>query len=102
MRNVEQDLDKYVKLANRMGFYAESKAGLGTDVIEELDLLCQQAAMEWGKKVYFMGQLAFEGETFWTRLLHNQTSFALQRKLLFNGLEAVILPIRLRMEGKEA
>ena len=100
MRTVEQDLAKYVKLANKLGFYAESKAGLGTDVIEELDLLCQQTAMEWDKKVYFMGQLAFEGETFWTRLLHNQTSFALQRKLLFNGLEAVILPIRLRLDGK--
>jgi len=96
MRSVEQDLAKYVKLANKLGFYAESKAGLGTDVIEELDLLCQQTALVWDKKVYFMGQLAFEGETFWTRLLHNQTSFALQRKLLFNGMEAVILPIRLR------
>jgi hypothetical protein len=94
-------LAKYVKLANRLGFYAESRAGLGTDVISELDVLCQQVAMEWEKKVYFMGQLAFEGETFWTRLLHNQTSFALQRKLLFNGLEAVILPIRLRMDGKK-
>ncbi len=103
MRNVEADLSKYVKMANKMGFYAESKAGLGTDVIEELDQLCQQVAIEQGKKVYFMGQLAFEGETFWTRLLHNQTSFALQRKLLFNGLEAVILPIRLRIDsGKGA
>ncbi len=97
MRSVEQDLAKYVKLANKLGFYAESRVGIGTDVIEELDLLCQQVAMEWDKKVYFMGQLAFEGETFWTRLLHNQTSFALQRKLLFNGMEAVILPIRLRL-----
>jgi len=95
MRSVEQDLAKYVKLANKLGLYAESKAGLGTDVIEELDLLCQQTALVWDKKVYFMGQLAFEGETWWTRLLHNQTSFALQRKLLFNGMEAVILPIRI-------
>jgi len=100
MRSVEQDLAKYVKLANKLGLYADCKAGLGTDVIQELDLLCQQAALEWDKKVYFMGQLAFEGETFWTRLLHNQTSFALQRKLLFNGLEAVILPIRLSLDKK--
>jgi amino acid transporter len=95
---VGEDLQRYIKLANRMGFYAESRMGLGTDVIEELELLCLQVAKEWEKKVYFMGQLAFEGETFWTRLLHNQTSFALQRKLLFNGLETVILPIRLRLD----
>lgn len=95
-RTVENDLAKYVRTANRMGFYAESHAGLGTDVVEELEVLCGQVAQEWDKKVYFMGQLAFEGETLWTRLLHNQTTFALQRRLLFNGLEAVILPIRVR------
>lgn len=98
-RSVEQDLRRYVKLAEKLGIYAESRAGLGTEVIEELELLCLQVSREWDKKVYFMGQLAFEGESFWTRLLHNQTSFALQRKLLFHGLEAVILPIRLRLEN---
>jgi hypothetical protein len=57
-------------------------------------------AGDWPKKVYFTGQLAFEGETFWTRLLHNQTSFALQRRLLFSGLEVVILPIRVRLQQR--
>ena len=98
-KNIEDDLKKYVDLANRTGFYAEARFGLGTDVIEELDVLCNQVSHEWEKKVYFTGQLAFEGETWWTRLLHNQTSFALQRRLLFDGHEVVILPIRLRLEG---
>lgn len=97
-RSIEQDLDKYVDLAKRLGFYAESYSGLATDVIEELESICLRVSSQWEKKVYFMGQLAFEGETFWTRLLHNQTSFALQRKLLFNGLGAVILPIRMRLD----
>ncbi len=93
---VNDSLAKYVALCKGFGFYAESRAGLGTDIVDELELLCLQAGKEWDRKVFFMGQLAFEGESLWTRLLHNQTSFALQRKLLFNGLEAVILPIRLK------
>lgn len=97
--SVETDLDKYVKLANRMGFYAEGYYSLGTDVIGELESLCKKAAKQWEKKVFFTGQLAFQGETFWTRLLHNQTSFALQRKLIFDGLEVVILPIRLFLDS---
>jgi amino acid transporter len=96
---VEKDNSKYVEMAMRMGFYAESYMGLGTDVIEELEVLCNQVSHAWERKVYFMGQLAFEGETFWTRLLHNQTSFALQRKLLFSGFETVILPIRVRLDA---
>jgi amino acid transporter len=101
-RNCEQDLSRYVGLANSLGFYAESRASLGTDIIVTLEALCRSVSKEWEKKVYFMGQLAFEGETFWTRMLHNQTAFALQRKLLFSGLETVILPIRLRLEGGAA
>jgi hypothetical protein len=71
---------------------------LGTDIVQELDDLCQQVAGEWPKRVFFTGQLAFEGESWWTRLLHNQTSFNVQRRLLFNGLQAVILPIRVRLK----
>jgi len=97
-QNVNQDLAKYVNLAKRMGFYAESFSTLDTDVIVGLEKLCDEVGKSWTKKVYFMGQLAFEGETFWTRLLHNQTSFLIQKKLLFKGYEAVILPIRLRLE----
>jgi amino acid transporter len=99
-RNVKQDLEKYVSLANRLGFYAEYRMGLGIDAISELEKLCHTVFREWEKKVYFMGQLAFQGETFWTRMLHNQTAFALQRRLLFNGFETVILPIRLRLPNQ--
>jgi amino acid transporter len=101
MQSVEQDLSKYVHLANRMGFYAESKSGLGTDVIEELLSLCHKMALDYRKRVYFMGQLVFEGESFWNRLLHNQTSYELQRKLLFQGFQAVILPIRVDLSASE-
>jgi amino acid transporter len=96
--SIQADLDKYVQLAQKMGLYAESEMLLETDVIEGLEKLCQQVAQKWNKKVFFTGQLAFEGETFWTRFLHNQTSFALQRRLLFSGLEVVILPIRVRLK----
>ncbi|MBK7545724.1 MAG: amino acid permease [Elusimicrobia bacterium] len=97
-KNVRTDLDKYVELANSMGLYAEGHMVLETDVIDGLDRLCEQISPGWAKKVFFMGQLAFEGETFWTRFLHNRTSFVLQRRLLFNGHQAVILPIRVRLK----
>ena len=96
-RHVQADMERYVHLVNRLGFYAEFKTSLGTEIIEELNDLCHEVAPFWEKKVFFMGQLAFQGETFWTRLLHNQTAFALHRRLLFAGFEAVVLPIRLRL-----
>jgi amino acid transporter len=96
--SAQADLDKYVQLSQRMGLYSESKLILETDVIDGLERVCEQVAQQWPKRVFFMGQLAFEGETFWTRFLHNRTSFVLQRRLLFNGQQAVILPIRVRLK----
>ena len=75
--------------------------GLGVDAIDELELLCQQAAMEWSHKIFFMGQLTFEGKPSGRDFLHNQTSFAMQRRLLFDGFETVILPIRLRLDEQQ-
>jgi amino acid transporter len=97
--SVRSQLDRYVNLANKMGLYAEARMALETDVIDGLEELCRATAAEWPKTVYFTGQLAFEGDTFWTRFLHNRTSFALQRRLIFTGLQCVILPIRVRLKA---
>lgn len=98
-KTLKRDLDRYVDLANRMGFYAEAHMMMETDAAEGLEVLCQSVAPQWPRKMFFTGQLVFERETPWNRMLHNQTAFSLQRKLLFMGLEVVILPIRVRLSG---
>jgi hypothetical protein len=69
-----------------------------TDVIDELDRLCEQVSPGWAKGVYSMGRLAIEGGTFLARFLHNLTPFLLQRWLLSNGHQGVILAKRVRLE----
>jgi hypothetical protein len=94
---LQRDLDRYVELANKTGFYAESHLKLETDVTDGLESLCQQERPKWPRKMFFTGQLVFEKESTWNKILHNQTAFSLQRRLLFKGLEVVILPIRVRL-----
>jgi amino acid transporter len=96
---LQRDLYRYVDLANKMGFYAESHLTLETDATEGLEALCQAERSKWPRKMFFTGQLVFERETGWNRMLHNQTAFSLQRQLLFKGLEVVILPIRVRLRS---
>ena len=49
---------------------------------------------EFPRSIFFLGQLVFENDRFYYRLLHNETAFAIQRRLQFAGLQAVVLPIR--------
>ena len=91
---VRGDLEKYVALAQRMGVYAEYRYILGTDLISELETLSLDVTREFRRCVVFAGQLVFQKENLFTRSLHHETAFSVQRRLQFRGVQVVILPIR--------
>ena len=88
------DLERYVQLAHRMGFYAEFRYTIGTDLIGELEGMCLDLVKEFRRPVVFAGQLVFERENLFTRTLHHETAFSIQRRLQFGGVQVIILPIR--------
>jgi amino acid transporter len=91
---VRVDLEKYVELAQKMGYYAEYRFTLGTDLIEELEHICFDLIKEFRRSMVFAGQLVFQRETLFTRSLHHETAFSIQRRLQFAGVQVIILPIR--------
>lgn len=90
----EEDLKSFVDFANCLSWYAEYRYALGIDLIEELAKLCKSVAKDFPRSVFFAGKLVFERENFLTRWLHNHTPFTLEQRLQFEGLEMMILPIR--------
>jgi amino acid transporter len=91
---VRIDLERYVTLANRMGHYAEYRYVLGTDPVQELEALCVDLVKEFRRPVVYAGQLVFQRENIFTRALHHETAFAIQRRLQFAGIQVIVLPIR--------
>ncbi len=91
---VREGLEQYVLLAQRLGCYAEYRYALGTDVTEELGTICTALAGEVPAPTVFAGRLVFQRETALTHFLHDQTAYALQRRLLFHGVPVIILPVR--------
>jgi amino acid transporter len=91
---VSHDLEQFVALAQRMGYYAEYRFTLGTDLIAELEGMCLDLVKEFRRSVVFAGQLVFQRENLFSRSLHHETAFAIQRRLQFAGVQVVILPIR--------
>lgn len=93
-KSVEDDLKKYVDLARRLGFAADYRMGEGTDVVESAVELCKSIRGEFPRSTVFTGQLTFRLEKFYHRMFHNETAFAVQRRLQWKGITTVILPIR--------
>lgn len=90
----EDDRNSFVDFGNCLGWYAEYRYSLGIDLMEELEKLCKSVTKEFPRSVFFAGKLMFQEENFLTRLLHNHTPFTLEQRLQFEGLEMMILPIR--------
>ncbi len=93
-QTVQEDLNKYVEYMRTRGYYATSFHALGTDVAEEVEHLAVKVSEQFPNNMLFASQLVFPRETIWTRLLHNYTAFAVQRRLYQRGMPLIILPIR--------
>lgn len=89
-------LMKYVDLARRLGLAADYRFDIGTDVVESATLLCESIAEELPRSTFFTGQLVFHRVHLFHKLLHNETAFAIQRRLQWAGITTVILPIRVK------
>ena len=96
-QSVRSDLQKCVDLTRRLGVAADFRMAVATDVVDGAVQLCEDIAKEFPKSVVFTGQVTFRLPKFYDRLLHNETAFAVQRRLQWLGITTVILPIRVRI-----
>jgi amino acid transporter len=95
--SVKTSLEKYVDLARRLGFCADYRYDVGTDVVESATVLCQNVVGEFKRSTVFTGQLLFPRVHIFNRLLHNETAFAILRRLQWDGIATMILPIRVKI-----
>jgi hypothetical protein len=89
-------LEKFVDLARLNGYPSRAFMAIGPDAVDELENLCVAVARLYPRVTFFAGQLVFQKDTWYQRLLHNETAWSLQRRLQWAGLPVVILPTRVK------
>lgn len=93
-KSTEEGLKKYVEVACSLGLAADYRIGLEADVVEIATRLCEEAVKEFPRSTVFAGKLVFKKEHFFQKILHNETANAIQRRLQWDGIMMMILPIR--------
>ena len=87
-------LEFFVDFCHSHGMAASSYLGFGTDAVDELTRMCEQINREYPHTIFFTSKLIFATDNWFTRLLHNQAALAVQRRLHLEGLQMVILPMK--------
>jgi amino acid transporter len=87
-------LEYFVDFCQSHGMASASYIGFGTDAVEEVTRMCEQISHEYPNSIFFTSKLIFVSDNWFTRLLHNQAALAVQRRLHLEGLQMVILPMK--------
>ncbi len=93
---IENSLRYFVNFCHKHGLGATSYYAFGTDPVAELVKLTEQVNKEFPNSVFFASKLIFTHDNFMTRWLHNQTPMALQQRLHLQGVQMVILPMKVQ------
>ncbi len=94
-KKTEETLENYVKFSEKVGVPAVSEHLIGAEVVETASELCIEISKKYPRCVFFAGELVFEKPEWYHRILHNETAYAILRRIRFAGLPMVILPIRI-------
>ncbi|HAT29792.1 MAG TPA: amino acid transporter [Janthinobacterium sp.] len=87
-------LEYFVDFCHSHGMASSSYIGFGTDAVDEVTRLCEEISHAFPNAIFFTSKLIFSTDNWFTRLLHNQAALAVQRRLHLEGLQMVILPMK--------
>jgi amino acid transporter len=89
-----QTLEYFVDFCHSHGMAAASYLGFGTDAVDEVSALCEAINRDFPNTIFFTSKLIFVKDNWLTRMLHNEAALAIQRRLHLEGLQMVILPMK--------
>jgi amino acid transporter len=96
----QQHLARYEKFGRALGLKATSAYAVGTEVAVEAEKLGTQLCAKYPKALVVAGQLIFQEDTLFSRVLHNETAFLIQQRLQHIGVPMIVIPVRLNLRER--
>ncbi|MEN9946145.1 MAG: hypothetical protein RLZZ293_531 [Pseudomonadota bacterium] len=94
-QDLNQIIEGYRNFCSQHNLPSAGYFSYGVSGAEELIKLAEQIQIDYPDCIFFGGKLVFVDESWWTRLLHNNTVNLLQRQLHLRGMQMVILPMKI-------
>jgi amino acid transporter len=100
-KRTRESLLRYELFAETLGLPAASALSIGTEIAVEAEKLGLEMIKRYPKALVVAGQLIFEEDTLWNRILHNETAFLIQQRLQHVGVPMIVLPVRIDLKQRK-
>ena len=94
-------LVRYERFAETLGLPASSAFSVGTEIAVEAERIGLDMIKRFPKGLVVAGQLIFQEDTLWNRILHNETAFLIQQRLQHVGVPMIVLPVRIDLKQRK-
>ena len=94
---VREALEQYKKFAGTLDMPADAELSTGTEVAVEAEKLGLSIVKKYPKALFVAGQLIFDEDSSFGRVLHNETAFQIQSRQQHAGVPMIVLPVRLNL-----
>ncbi len=95
------DLEKYCRFAATLGLRADYAYGVAAEINVEAERQAHLVSELYPQALFVAGQLTFEQDSLWNRLMHNETALGVHRRLHHHGLPMVVLPVRINLDSPQ-
>lgn len=100
-KRTQADLQRYCRFAAALGLRADFVLGVGPEIGVEAERIAKLVREKHPRALFVAGQLTFEEDSLWNRLMHNETALGVHRRLHHHGLPMIVLPVRIRLNAFE-
>jgi amino acid transporter len=99
-RRTRESLLRYERYAASLGLAASSAFAVGTEVAVEVEKIAADLVVRYPRALFVAGQIIFEEDSVWNRVLHNETAFMVQKKLQRRAIPMIVVPVRLDLRAR--
>jgi amino acid transporter len=96
------NLEQYCRFAAAVHLPSSYVIGVGPEVAIEAERAAIDVQRKYPQALFVAGQLAFEEDSLWNRLMHNETALVVHRRLHHHGLPMVVLPVKIDLRPSKA
>lgn len=100
-KRTRRHLVRYERFADSLGLPAASAFSVGTEIAVEAERIGLEMIKRYPKGLVVAGQLIFQEDTLWNRILHNETAFLIQQRLQHVGVPMIVLPVRIDLKQRK-
>lgn len=84
----------FVNFCHSKGLAARSYLSFGTNPVDGYQELARKVHADFPNGIFFTSKLVFRKDSWWLRLLHNEGALVLQQRLHHEGMQMVILSMK--------